>query len=236
MATLPVAFTDVVLHADQGIDYDITLCDPGGRVTVVALHGGALAPRTAELAEALAGDEYNLYAFVARDDRPALRISPLRAREPRLDTLIDRSMFVLSIDADTDSESRVRVGGRNAPLQALLLESLAAAGFEALASETPGIETSSAYFFNRAGEGGIELALSAALRESLYSGEGCDARRALFVASVRESVQRFVQGARSDLARTMERFEQTTARISPEVRSGPGRREPGDRERNEGQP
>lgn len=250
MATLPIAFTDVVLHADQRIHYDITVRDPGGVVTVVALHGGALAPYTAELAEALAGDEYNLYAFTARDGRPTLRISPLRAREPRLDMLVERSMVVLSIDgdaaaagagtADTGAET-VYVGGANAALQRALLDSLSAAGFQACASETPGIDCSSAFFFNRAGEGGSELALSAALRESLYAGEGGDERRALFVSVVRASVQCFLLQTRSDLTHTLERFEHTTALFPPEIKRGPGRRGPGrrgtdDRERNEGQP
>ncbi|MHB1317005.1 MAG: poly-gamma-glutamate hydrolase family protein [Anaerolineae bacterium] len=235
MATRPVSFTDVALHADQCVDYDITVRDPGGAVTVVALHGGALAPGTAELAEALAGDDYSLYAFVAREDRPALRISSLRAREPRLDTLIERSMIVLSIDGDSDTGAGtgaiVRVGGANAALQAMMLDALCDAGFQARPSETPGIDTSSAFFFNRAREGGLELALSATLLEILCAAEGCDERRALFVSAVRESVRRFVQTVRSDLARALERFENTTARIPPEIKHGPGRPE-----RNEGQP
>jgi phage replication-related protein YjqB (UPF0714/DUF867 family) len=222
---LPVSFTDLALHATQGADYDVTVRDPGGAVTIVALHGGALAPHTAELAAELAGEAHNLYVLGTRADRPELRISPLRARESRLDSLIGRSMLVLSIDSTPSEAAEARVGGASLLLGNLLLKGLSETGFSALRSETPGIDLSPAFFFNRGREGGVELALTRGLLQSLYSREDSAERRAVFAGVVQDALEECLASLRSDLGRTLDRFERATARIPSEIRRGPGRRE-----------
>jgi phage replication-related protein YjqB (UPF0714/DUF867 family) len=219
----PVSFTDLALHATQGVDYDFTLREPGGAVTIVALHGGALAPRTAELAAELAGDGHNLFILRAQEDRPELRVSPLHARQARLDALIARSTLVLSIDSFPDEAAVARIGGASLPLRNLLLEGLTGAGFYAVRSETPGIDVSPAFFFNRGREGGVELALARGLLESLYTGAGSAQRRAAFADVVEPALERCLASLRSDLGRTLDRFERATARIPSEIRRGPGR-------------
>gem|GEM_PF-5043010 len=228
MVEMPVSYTDVVLRATCGIDYDVTLRQPGDALSIVALHGGTLAPFTAELATELAGDDHNLYLFVAHAERPELRISPLRAREPRLDVLIDHSMAIVSIDACDDPQPVARIGGMNAALAAMLSESLAAVDVAVSPSEAPGIDLSKAYFFNRATEGGMELSFSTALLETLYEWQGCEERRQRLVRAVRDGLQQYLAKVRSDLARTMERFERDTARIPIAMRQTRGRRERND--------
>jgi len=224
----PVSYTDVVLRATCGIDYDVALRQPGDALSIVALHGGTLAPFTAELATELAGDDHNLYLFVAHAERPELRISPLRARETRLDVLIEHSMAIVSIDACDDPQPVARVGGINAALAATLSESLATVDMAVSPSEAPGIELSKAYFFNRAAEGGVELSFSAELLASLFECQGGEERRQRLVQAVRDGLQQYLAEARSDLARTMERFERDTARIPIAMRQTRGRRERND--------
>ena len=223
-----VSYTDVVLCATRGIDYNVALRQPGDALSIVALHGGTLAPFTAELATELAGDDHNLYLFVAYTERPELRISPLRARETRLDVLIEHSMAIVSVDACDDPQPVARIGGRNAALAERLNESLAAAGVPVSPSQAPGIDLSKAYFFNRAAEGGVELVLSAPLLETLYKGQACEERRQRLVQAIRDGMQQYLAEARSDLARTMERFERDTARIPIAMRQTRGRRERND--------
>lgn len=228
MVEMPVSYTDVVLRATCGIDYDVALRQPGDALSIVALHGGSLAPFTAELATELAGDDHNLYLFVAHAERPELRISPLRARETRLDVLIEHSMTIVSIDTSDDPQPVARIGGMNAALATTLCESLAAVDVPVWPSEAPGIDLSKAYFFNRAAEGGVELALSAELLSSLYAGQGCEERRQRLVQAIRDGLRRYLAEARSDLGRTMERFERDTARIPIAMRQTRGRRERND--------
>lgn len=225
MVQMPVSYTDVVLCATCGIDYDLILRQPGDAISIVALHGGTLAPYTAELATELAGGDHNLYLFLAHAARPELRISPLRAREARLDVLVEHSMAIVSIDACDDREPAARIGGANAALIATLSASLAAVDVTVSPSTAPGIELSRAYFFNRAAEGGVELSFSAELLASLYAGQAAEERRQRLVAAVRDGLQQYLAETRSDLGRTMERFERDTARIPIPMRQTRGRPE-----------
>ncbi len=225
MVSRPVSFTDVVLCATQGVDYEIRVREPGSAVAIVVLQGGELSPRLVELAEDIAGDEINLYAFVARENRPELRISPLGAREARLDSMLSRSTAVLSLVRSAGGEPAIRAGGRNELFLQELSRALEIRGYAVLPSKVPAIGASPAFFFNRASDGGVQLELSDALCEDLHGGTECGANREAFVEAVRTGLRQYVAAARSDLGRTMDRFERATARFPAEIRTGPGRRE-----------
>jgi len=149
----------------------------------------------------------------------------LRAREARLDVLVEHSMAIVSIDACDDREPAARIGGANAALIATLSASLAAVDVTVSPSTAPGIELSRAYFFNRAAEGGVELSFSAELLASLYAGQAAEERRQRLVAAVRDGLRQYLAETRSDLGRTMERFERDTARIPIPMRQTRGRPE-----------
>jgi phage replication-related protein YjqB (UPF0714/DUF867 family) len=227
-------FAAVVLAAVKGVDYAIEVRESGGYVAVVALHGGGIEPLTGELADAIAGAGHNLYLFrgLRESGNDALRVSPLRAQEMRLDNLIRRSKTVLSIAGAADVGRTVQVGGANEILRALLLQRLQEAGFEARPSETPGVDHSRAYFFNQAGLGGVQLELSAALRASLvnaplhafrWQDPACwNERLHDLVRAVRAALATYVAADRADLAKTLERFERTTQRVPRWMRRGDG--------------
>ncbi len=225
-------FTDIVLAADKGVDYDIHVRECGGQVAVVALHAGGIEPLTGELADRIAGSEHSLYAFcgLRASGNEQLRVSPLRAQEMRLDNLIRRSKVVLSIAGIAAVGATVQVGGTNETLRQLLLVTLQEAGFEARPSETPGVNRSRAYFFNQAEQGGVQLELSAALRASMVEAPlhgfrwedpaVWNRRLDLFVGAVRQALAQFLAADRADLARTLERFERTTQRMPGWMHSG----------------
>lgn len=228
----PRDFANVVLSAVKGLDYAIDVRESGGYVAVVALHAGGIEPLTGELADAIAGAEHNLYLFrgLRESDNATLRVSPLRAQEVRLDNLICRSKTVLSIAGGADVGPTVQVGGTNKPLRLTLLAALQEAGFDARPTETPGVDGSRAYYFNRAEHGGAQLELSAALRASMldaplhafrWQDPACwNERLHLFVRVVREALAHYVAADRADLAKTLARFERTTQRMPPSIRRG----------------
>ena len=225
-------FASVVLSAVKDVDYAIEVQQAGGYVTVVALHGGGIEPLTGELAAAIAGREHSLYTFrgLRETGNDGLRISPLRSNEMRLDNLISRSKTVLSIAGAVDVGMTVQVGGSNETLRNLLLHTLEEAGLDARFSDTPGTDHSKAYFFNRAEQGGVQLELSAALRASMldaplhgfcWQDPSCwNDRFYHFVRIVRRALALYVAADRTDLAKTMERFERTTRRVPRWMRSG----------------
>ena len=218
-------FSDIVLSATKGIDYDIRVREAGGYVTVAAIHGGSIEPLTSEIARAVAGQDYNLYDFrglrAGRNDE--LRVSPLRYDEARLLALVARSKTVLSIAGVADVGMTLQVGGANATLRNVLLEALVRSGFDSRPSATPGIGSSPAFFFNRAEKGGVQIELSQALRASLIDCplHACqwedptswNDRMHLLVQTIREAMDLYVSGDRVDLAETLERFERTTRLI-----------------------
>ncbi|MGI6368451.1 MAG: poly-gamma-glutamate hydrolase family protein [Anaerolineae bacterium] len=215
------SFTDVVLHYTAGEDYTVAVRQTGGPLTIVALHGGTLAPHSEALAADIAGEEHNLYQFIALTDDPGLRVSPLRAREARLDNLISRSEAVVSVCALEHGE-RIEAGGNNAMLCASITTALQAAGLDVDASCSPGIDVSTAYFFNREKDGGVQLAVPSALLRTLYGEGSAEAGRSLAEA-VRAGMVDYLVRSRSDLARTMARFERDTARFTPELLNSAGR-------------
>jgi phage replication-related protein YjqB (UPF0714/DUF867 family) len=230
--TAPRDLSSVVLSAVKGVDYAINVRESGGYVAVVALHAGGIEPLTGELAEAIAGPDHNLYLFcgLRETDNAALRISPLRAQEMRLDNLIRRSKAVLSLTGVADVGQTVQVGGTNETLRLVLLGALQEAGFDARRSETPGVDGSRAYFFNQAEYGGVQMELSAGLRASMlnaplhafrWQDPACwNERLHLFVRVVREALAHYVAADRADLAKTLARFERTTRRVPPTIRRG----------------
>lgn len=218
-------FAAIVLSARQGVDYAIQVRETSGYVAVVALHGGGIEPLTSELATAICGQEHNLYAFcgLRESGNEMLRVSPLRSQELRLDSLISRSKTVLSIAGAADIGMTIQVGGSNEPLRELLLQALNQAGFDARPSETPGVDQARAYFFNRAEQGGVQLELSAALRASMvdaplhafqWQDPSCwNDRFHSLVGVVREALALYVATDRTDLARTLQRFEHSAQQM-----------------------
>ncbi|MFO7916850.1 MAG: poly-gamma-glutamate hydrolase family protein [Anaerolineae bacterium] len=225
-------FSDLVLNTEKGVDYDLTVVDRGGKVTVTAIHGGGIEPLTGELATAIAEGEHNLY--ILRGLRPqgneTLRVPPSRYDEMRLRALFQRGQAALSLEGVGGEEEAVLLGGRNRRLRAILQETLKEAGWETKSLSKVVAPHDPALFFNRPAQGGVQLELSHAVRTAMIDGPLSDfaweeegrrnERFQDFVDAVRSALERYLLEMASDLDRTLKRFERATDAFPPSMRDG----------------
>ena len=84
----------------EGVDYVIQVTHrKDSRVAVIAPHGGKIEPRTAELAEVIAGDEFNLYCFkgVRKERNCELHITSPNFDEPKCLSLLKKQDVVVAL-------------------------------------------------------------------------------------------------------------------------------------------
>lgn len=224
------SFADLVLQAQRGEDYDLVVRDYGAAVTILALHGGTIEPLTEQLAMAVAGDTWNLYALYGLQLSAAdLRLPTLRLAEVRCDALLQHSALALAITGCGDGE-QAQVGGRNGRLVRALRERLAAVGLPAAETGSPEAEALPMQCYNRAQWGGAQLTLPFALRRRLTP----TALEAVppgvmplltdlgwaLINAVREAVDGCLREQGTDLATTLDRFERATRAAQASGRLG----------------
>jgi phage replication-related protein YjqB (UPF0714/DUF867 family) len=68
----------------EGVEFRISVIRREASIAIIAPHGGWIEPGTAEIAEAIAGDDYSLYRFEGLRDRPheQLHITLAKFDEP----------------------------------------------------------------------------------------------------------------------------------------------------------
>jgi phage replication-related protein YjqB (UPF0714/DUF867 family) len=117
-------------HEEEGRDY-IIIAQPRGDTAIIAIHGGRIEPGTHEIAEAIAGNKFGLYAFrgVKPTGNAGLRIASTGFEEPRLNDMLASTRRVLSIHGWAAGGETILMGGRDRPLQASIAHALASAGF-----------------------------------------------------------------------------------------------------------
>ncbi len=224
-------FSELVLKTVKDRDYTVRLRQGGSEILIAAVHGGGIEPLTSEVAAAIAGDEHSLYDFqgTRASNNEELRIPISRYDEMRLRTLTERSQVCLSIEGVEGSDQVVHLGGRNRRLRAILVERLQSAGFQV----APSVELMAAHspvlFFNTPADGGVQVELTRALREGMVDcplissdrqaeSHWTDRFHAL-VAAARAALADYRAQSRSDLDRTMERFERATEAMPASLRS-----------------
>ena len=94
-------FMQLSAHETLDKDYRIKVNDLGTQISVVAIHGGRIEPRTSEIAQLIAKDRFNLYCFEGIKDKKNqdLHITSHFFDEPRALKLISKSMTVAAIHA-----------------------------------------------------------------------------------------------------------------------------------------
>ncbi|MHB1294188.1 MAG: poly-gamma-glutamate hydrolase family protein [Anaerolineae bacterium] len=229
--------TELVLHCVSDKDFRFVVVDRGADVTVVAVHAGGIEPLTGEVASAIAGEEYNYYAFcgLRAQGNEVLRVPLARFREMRLDSLMARSRVGLSVLGADGADEVVHLGGSNQRLKQLLAETLEGAGFVVRGPAGAGAAHHPARFINKPHEGGVQLELSRGLRAALVDGSLADRRwedpacwtlrMQTLVAAVRLALVTYGTAVRDDLQVAMCRFEETTRAFPDAIRCAPGRPE-----------
>jgi phage replication-related protein YjqB (UPF0714/DUF867 family) len=161
-------FKELQVSERLGIDYDIVSTPrKGTSVVVLAPHGGDIEPRTAELAEAIAGSEFSLYCFIGKkeNDNRDLHIASHNFDEPKGLALVGAHKWVIAIHGCDKKGQRVLLGGRNQLLMAKLVEVLSAVGIDVETSGHGYTGTDPLNICNRgATKAGAQLELSMSFR------------------------------------------------------------------------
>ncbi len=222
------SFAELVLCSEQGRDFAFRLREPGGAAVVKAIHGGAIEPLTGELAEAVAGSEYNLYVFqgLRVGECARMRIPPLGYDELRLRALLERAQIAVALDGVAGPEQAIYVSGGNARLAQALAAQLEAAGLPVAAVDEAFSATG--FYFNAPSGGGAQIELSWGLRAALIDVpleaqswvelEQRNSRFSVLARAIRAGIARHLAEAASDLGATLARFEEATRRFPPSLR------------------
>jgi phage replication-related protein YjqB (UPF0714/DUF867 family) len=125
------SYGELAAHEQEGLDYRIHCIWRDAHLTVVAPHGGGIEPGTLPITRALAGDQYNLYAFEGLKTgagNRCLHLTSHRFDEPRCLQLLARSRRVLVIHGRATPDPTACLGGLDAALKAHLAAALESAG------------------------------------------------------------------------------------------------------------
>ena len=88
-----------LVRCEAAADYRVLVRDRQSHVTVVAPHGGRIEPGTSQLAETVAGESWNLFAFEGLKPRgnSVLHVTSTRFSHPELELLLARSTVGVSV-------------------------------------------------------------------------------------------------------------------------------------------
>ena len=109
-------FEDLAKSEIEGEHYQISCQDLiGSPCIIVAPHGGTIEPGSAEIARAVAADNFGWYLFESKriydDNYVSLHITSHRFNEPVCMSLIDRYDWVITIHGCSDTTEIVYLGG-----------------------------------------------------------------------------------------------------------------------------
>src|SRR5712691_6234203 len=172
------------LKASELLDTDYAVVATprnGTRVAVIAPHGGGIEPRTAEIAQVIAGGQFSVYCFkgLKKKGNKTLHITSPNFDEPKCLKLIGTHTWVLAIHGFDSEGQRVLLGGLDAALVRDLARGLSTVGITAETSGHKYTGTCLTNICNRGATGkGAQFELSMAFRKSQ--------RVSKFVAAVRE--------------------------------------------------
>ncbi|SCG64773.1 poly-gamma-glutamate hydrolase family protein [Micromonospora coxensis] len=159
----------------EGEAYDLTWTVTGSPLIVVAPHGGAIEPRTSEIASAIAGAEHTQCQFKgtlpAGQNFPRLHVTSTNWDVEECLILIRQRTHALSIHGMAGSDKTVHIGGRDAATGAELAAALGAIdGINVVYPATGNVAgTLPENFVNKDADGqGVQLELTNALRMELF--------------------------------------------------------------------
>jgi phage replication-related protein YjqB (UPF0714/DUF867 family) len=172
----------------EGLHFRVTVVErPGSAIAVIAPHGGAIERRTAEVARAIAGQEFSSYLFEgtrSHDNYARLHLTSRRFDEPRCLALVRQVETVVAIHGCEDLAGRVYVGGLDTVLGAAITAALAADGFEVVPAGHEFAARDEDNICNRGRSGrGIQLELPRAARGGPFEARLVRAVRGVLLAT-----------------------------------------------------
>ena len=155
----------------QNIDYKITVKDVNSKITCISIHGGNIEPGTSEIAEAIAGDIYNLYKFegLKNSKNIMLHITSSNFDDENADKLVAKSEQVISIHGAKGNEPITYIGGLDKELGRKIAKYLTKKGFK-VAKPHAGIDgTTKNNIVNRGlSKAGCQLEITRAQRQLFF--------------------------------------------------------------------
>jgi phage replication-related protein YjqB (UPF0714/DUF867 family) len=165
-----MSFKELVHREVEDQDYRIRIELRDPRVLIMAPHGGKIEPTTAEIAAAIAEDDYSFYCFegLKTDSRP-LHIESHLFDEPRALQVVQKADVVITIHGQIDQkEEFVMVGGLNDSLRSETTRELEEAGFQTRVPTDGLMGTDSQNICNRGKlRRGVQLEVSRKVRDLL---------------------------------------------------------------------
>ena len=165
-------FADLERHYERGRDFKTLVQGrPASQVAVVVPHGGRIEEGTSEIGRAIAGTDFNFYAFEGiRESRnyEALHLTSHRFDDPDCLALLATCSIVVAIHGRKIKSDGVLLGGLDLHLKSHLLTALNEAGISAeqdlhFPARHPG------NVCNRGTSGkGVQLEISGSLRHSPF--------------------------------------------------------------------
>lgn len=200
MADVYESLDELKSHKVEDIDYEETLRDRNSKVTVLSIHGGFVEFGTSEIAEEIAGDDFNYFNFGAlkRENRWGFHVTSHNFYQEDLETVLKNSDTEVSIHGCVITGSDrplVCVGGLDEKLKKLIKDRLESAGFETSTKYFPAIYRLNVA--NRAKNGGVQLELTYSLRKTLFEDINQRNRKPnekfyLFTDAVRSAIEEYL--------------------------------------------
>ena len=181
--------------------------DGRSRIAVLAPHAGEIEPFTGEIARAVAGKDHRFYRFVGKapEGNSRLHVTSTRFDEPMLRSVLQGARTAISIHGAAGDEDAVTlIGGVNRTLAAEIRKYLELAGFAVMDAPAYLSGTDPRNVVNRVPEGGVQLELTARLRQDLRKGFLRKVRFDCYVQAIRAALaeNELRPGPRWDMVRT----------------------------------
>lgn len=125
-------FSTLAQYETLDQDYRIRVQNLGSGITIAALHGGLIEPRTSLIAELVADTTYNWYCFegMKQTNNQDLHITSHLFDEPVAMSLISTSEIVITVHACRDTQQIVYIGGLLEDLVSPIQDSIEGLGIE----------------------------------------------------------------------------------------------------------
>jgi len=180
-------FYFMTLTHDTTKEYSISVKDRLAEITIMAPHGGTIEPGTSEMAEELAGSDWNYYAFknLLPDNGRTMHVTSKNYNDQIAVSLSSASLITVTLHRHKELTESVCVGGYNKGLRLAVVDHLQKAGF---VSEHPCMRLPGAACKNIANHavlGGLQLEIATSLATKLNSDA---ALRGKFIAAVRNAI------------------------------------------------
>jgi len=188
------SFKELMEAEAEGKDYRIRIESKDGHVLIMAPHGGKIEPGTAEIAEAIAGQDYSFYSFegLKADGNGVFHIESHLFDEPRALEAAQKVDTIVTVHGQINQKDAfVMVGGLNDRLGSEIKRQLEKSGFETR-PPTKGLEgLDPDNICNRGrSKGGVQLEISRKMRDSLRTDRN---QLRTFADAVRKAVRGYLE-------------------------------------------